>query len=297
MCLRFLNNAAPRASVVLVLALACPLAGADPGVLRVCADPNNLPFSNQHGEGLENRLAELMARDMGAKLEYTWWSQRRSFIKNSLGENLCDAMMSAPTALDTVSVTRPYYRSTYVFVTRKDRDLQLTSLNDPRFEKWRVGVHVVGSDYAPPTAVLARRGLAANITGFSLFGEYGEENPPARLIHAVAAGDVDVAIVWGPFAGYFASREATSLEIAPVSPATFLTVPFTFEMSMAVRKGDEKLKTALDRALDRNCAAVRSILDRYGVPQLSPQGSPQDSRGEDKSTCGSPRSWPASWSH
>lgn len=265
----------------LFVAAVCPLMCADRAVLRVCADPNNLPFSNQRGEGFENRLAELMARELGVKLEYTWWSQHRSFLKNSLGEGLCDAIMGVPTALDTVTVTRPYYRSTYVFVTRKNRDLRLTSLSDPRFPDWRVGIHMVGDDYAPPAAALARRGLGANITGYSLYGTYGEENPPARLIHAVANGDVDVAIVWGPLGGFFARRESVALEVAPVSPSKFLAVPFTFEISMAVRKGNEALKTQLDVALDRNCEAVRAILNDYDLPQVI--------TGDKKETCESPR--------
>src|SRR5437879_5709526 len=132
MCSRFpdVNRALSAAMRMAWLpVLACSLLAADGPVLRVCADPNNLPFSNQRGEGFENRLAELMARDLGASLEYTWWSQHRSFIKNSLGEDRCDALMGVPAELDSVTVTHPYYRSTYVFVTRKDRKLRLMSLD------------------------------------------------------------------------------------------------------------------------------------------------------------------------
>jgi quinoprotein dehydrogenase-associated probable ABC transporter substrate-binding protein len=237
--------------------------------LRVCADPNNLPFSNQREQGFENRLAQLVARDLDTTVEYTWFSQRQSFIKNSLNAGLCDALMGVPSTVDSVAVTRPYYRSTYVFVSRKSRNLQLSSLDDLRLANWRIGLHVVGADYAPPAVVLARHGLAANIRGYSLSGAFGESNPPGRLIDAVAAGDVDVAIVWGPFAGYFARRESTPLAIAPVSPAIALGVPFTFDISMAVRKDDEALRSRLDRALLRHCAQVRSILDDYGIPLVT----------------------------
>lgn len=254
-----------KLAVFLVCAMTS--AAAERRVLRVCADPNNLPFSNQRLEGFENRLAELMARSLNATVEYTWWSQRKSFIKNSLGDGRCDVVMGIPAAVDSVTPTQPYYRSTYVFLSRQDRGLKINSLTDPRLGQWRIGIHVVGDDYAPPAVVLARRGLAANITGYSLFAEYGEENPPARLVHAVAVGDVDLAIVWGPFAGYFARKESARLEIAPISPPIFLGVPFTYDVSMGVRKGDESLRGELDRALEENCAAVEAILREYGLPR------------------------------
>lgn len=272
MCFRYLS---------LIVAAACAAFAESAAALRVCADPDNLPFSNQRGEGFENRLAELMAREMDVKLEYTWWSQRKSFIKNSIGQGRCDALMGVPAELDSVAVTRPYYRSTYVFVSRGGLNPPITSLEDARFAKWRIGIHIVGDDYAPPAAALARRGLAPNIAGYSLFGKHGEPNPPARLIDAVAAGDVDVAIVWGPFAGYFARNQKVALRIAPVSPAMFLAVPFTYEISMGVRKGDGALREKLERALERNCAAVRSILDDYGIPQLKME--------PERSACGASR--------
>ncbi len=258
-------------SAGLLALLVAPVFGA-PRVLRVCADPNNLPFSNERGEGFENRLAELLARDLGAKVEYTWWAERKSFLKNSLGAGKCDAVMGVPSAMDSVSVTRPYYRSTYVFVSRKDRKLGIRSLADPRLEKWRIGIHAVGEDFAPPAYALGRRGLAANVVPYSLFGEYGQPNPPARLVDAVARGDVDVAIVWGPFAGFFAKAEQPPLEISPVQPATYLTVPFTYDISVAVRKGDESLRAELDAALERERPAIRALLAEFGIPTAAAQG-------------------------
>ena len=238
-------------------------------VLRVCADPNNLPFSNQQQEGFENRLAELVAARLGAKLEYTWWSQRKSFLKNSLDEGRCDLVMGVPSSLESVTVTRSYYRSTYVFVSRRDRNLEVKSLDDPRFNNWRIGVHVVGDNYAPPAAAFARRGVTANIVGFTLFGEYGELNPPRKIIEAVALCDIDIAIVWGPFAGYFSKQENTPLDITPVSPETFLAVPFTYDISAGVRKGNDVLKTKVDEVLRNESAKVQQILVQYGVPQVN----------------------------
>jgi mxaJ protein len=256
MCSRFLS----------LLVLLLPLMAA-PAPLRVCADPNNLPFSNEQQQGFENRIALLLARDLGAKVEFVWWSERKSLVKNTLDENRCDVLMGVPPTLDTVAVTRPYYRSTYVFVSRQDRDLHLASLDDPRLEKWRIGIHVVGDDYAPPAIALGRRGLAANVTGYSLFGAYGEPNPPARLIDAVASGKIDLAIVWGPFAGYFAQHSQAALTVTPVSPSSYLAVPFVYDVAIGVRKTDDSLRSRLDTALQRNCAGVRAILDEFAVPQ------------------------------
>jgi mxaJ protein len=251
-------------------------ASAAPRVLRVCSDPNNLPFSNQAREGFENRIAEILARDVQAELEYTWWSERKSFIKNSLDEHRCDVLIGIPTALSSVLTTKPYYRSTYVFVSRRDRHLDVTSLTDPRLADWRIGIHVVGDDYAPPATALARRGLSANLTGFSLFGTYGEPNPPAKLIRAVARGEIDVAIAWGPLAGYFAKREPQSLDVVAVSPAMFMAVPFTYDISVGVRKDDERLKAEMERALNRECDAIRRLLADYGVPQIQEEKPPCD---------------------
>ncbi len=252
----------------LFLCAAGMMIAANQPVLRVCADPNNLPFSNQQEQGFENKLAEMFAAQLGAKLQYTWWAERKSFIKNSLEAGRCDLVMGLPTSLTSVATTRPYYQSTYVFVSRHDRNLNVTALSDPRFSKWRIGVHVVGENYAPPAAALARRGITANVIGFSLFGPYGEINPARKLIDAVADGRIDIAIVWGPFAGYFAKKEKAALDIVPVSPPMFLAIPFTYAIAAGVRKNDQPLLTRIDEAIAGNSVEIRRILDQYGVPQV-----------------------------
>ena len=272
-----------------LMLLAAPLFAAGPNTLRVCADPNNLPFSNERGEGFENRLAKLVAADMGEKVEFVWWSARKGLVKNTLDEGRCDVLMGVPAALESVSATAPYYRSTYVFVSRQERHLKIDSLNDERLAKWKIGIHIVGNDYAPPAWVLSRRGLSANVVGYSLFGAYGEQDPPARLIDAVVAGDVDVAIVWGPLAGYFARHSKVPLEVTPVSPANYLAVPFVFEMAMGVQKGNDSLRAALNQALQRRCAEVQAVLHDYGVPLVS--------GGEGKQSCDASRLSPAALLH
>ncbi len=241
---------------------------AQQATLRVCADPNNLPFSNQQGQGFENKLAELIAANMNARLQYTWWSERKSFAKKSFDANACDVVLGVPTGLPDVLTTRPYYRSTYVFVSRQDRNLQPTSLTDPHLKDLRIGMHVVGDDFAPPAFALAHQGISQNIVGFSLFGQYGEANPPRKLIDAVENGAVDIAIVWGPFAGFFAQDAKLPLVITPVTPAVFLGIPFTYDISAGVRTGNDALKEQLERILQSQSAAVRQILTTYGVPEV-----------------------------
>jgi len=160
-------------------ALCCT--AADQRILRVCADPNNLPFSNRTEEGLENKLARLIAHDLSSHLKYIWFSERKNFLKNSLNANLCDAILGVPVDMEGALLTRPYYRSTYVVVTRADRKLKIDSLYDPCLRDLRIGIHMVGGDYSPPGHLLAAQGLSGQIGGYSLYGAYGETNPPARL--------------------------------------------------------------------------------------------------------------------
>ena len=168
--------------------------------------------------------------------------------------------------------TTPYYRSSYVFVSRKDRHLGVRSLDDPALRKLRIGVQLVGDDYAntPPVHALSRRGIVGNLVGFSVFGDYSEPNPPARIIDAVVADDVDLAIAWGPLAGYFAKHAPLELELALVSPEIDPpALRFAFDISLAVRPGDQQLKQELEAVLQRKKSRIERILTDYGVPQLS----------------------------
>jgi mxaJ protein len=237
--------------------------------LRVCADPNNMPFSNSKGEGLENRLADLIAHDLGAKVRYTWWPQRRGFFRSTLNAGRCDVVMGVPSDLPMVSATRPYYRSHYVLVTRADRKLTIKSLDDPILRRLRIGVQVVGDGAnTPPLEALARRGITRNLVGFTVFGDYDTPNPPARIMDAVAAGEVDLAIVWGPLAGFFVSRERAPLKIAPVpDDAGSTATPLAFAISVGVRKGDEARRASIDRVLSQRENEIERLLNEYGVPR------------------------------
>ena len=242
--------------------------------LRICADPNNLPFSNEQEAGFENRLAELLASDLGAELRYTWWAQRRGFFRNTLNAGLCDVVLGVPANFELALPTRPYYRSTYVFVSRAGSGFDVDSLDDPVLRRARIGVHLVGDDYTntPPAHALARRGLTDNVTGFTLYGNYARPNPPARIIEAVAQGDIDVAIVWGPFAGYFGPRTGVPLRITPVQPERDgADLPFVFDIAAGVRQGDTALRREVQQVLDRRRDEIRRIIDSYGVPIREPR--------------------------
>lgn len=238
-------------------------------VLRVCADPNNLPFSNERLEGFENRLAELVADELGASVTYVWWAQRRGFLRHTLNAGVCDLIVGLPTGFEQVLTTQPYYSSSYVFVSRRDRRLDLRSLDDERLKTLRIGVTLVGDDGAnpPPAHALSRRGLIRNVVGYSVFGDYLTESPPARIVEAVARGDIDVAVAWGPMAGYFASRQAVPLEITVLPPVDGeRELPFAFSISMAVRRDDVALHERVNAVIERRHTDVAAILASYGVP-------------------------------
>ena len=252
-----------------------PAAAADAGrELRVCADPNNLPFSNQREEGFENRLAELIARDMEATVRYTWWAQRRGFVRNTVRAGSCDVVMGVPGDYELLAVTAPYYRSTYVFLSRADSRIAVRSLADPELRRLRIGVHVIGDDYAnpPPAHALARRQIVANVVGYSIFGDYRQPNPPARLVEAVAAGDVQLAILWGPHAGYFAQRQPVAMAVTPVPADTQMPdLPFAFDIAVGVTRDRPELLQELDAILARRRPDIRQLLDDFGIPVVPVQ--------------------------
>jgi mxaJ protein len=241
--------------------------------LVVCADPNNLPFSNRAGQGFENKLAKLLADDMGANLSYVWWAQRRGFARNTLNEGACDVWLGVASGVDRVATTRPYYRSTYVFVTRADKSLKGLTLDDPRLRALKIGVQMVGNDAmnTPPAHSLARRGLIDNVRGYMLYGDYEKPNPPAAIVAAVARGEVDVALVWGPLAGYFASLSAVALRIEPVTPTLDDSQwPMVYDISMGVRRDNLQLREQIESILSKEKPRVDALLSAYHVPQIAP---------------------------
>lgn len=261
------------ATLPLLALAAAAFAGPAPATpareLRVCADPNNLPFSNDRLQGFENRLAELVAREMGAELRYTWWAQRRGFFRSTLKEGRCDVVMGVPSGFDKALTTRPYYRSTYAFVHRRDRGYSIASFDAPILRTLRIGVQVIGDDgvNTPPAHALARRGIVDNVIGYTVYGDYTKDSPAADVLLAAARGEIDVAVAWGPFAGYFARRSNADLVVTPVSPATDGELPMAFDIAVGVRRKNVALRDEIDRILDQKRAEVDAILADYGVPR------------------------------
>lgn len=252
-----------RLAGVLLLGVA-PLAwsgaaSADAQVLRVCADPFTLPYSNRQMEGFENRIAELLARDLGASLAYTWWPQRRGILR-AMNAGACDVVIGVPKAYDPLLTTRPYYRSAYEIVYRTDSNLKVASLNDPILRSVRVGVQ----ENSPAHVALAAQGIIANVVGYEVF--YNDEGAsPSKIIDDLAAGKIDVAIVWGPLAGYFVKKQSVPMEMVPILEDR-PRLPFVYEFSVGVRRRARELVPRLDAALARNQTEIRKILEDYGVP-------------------------------
>ena len=272
-CYRWANRLT-IAGAFAALTMLSMASGADARELRVCADPNNLPFSNAAGEGFENKIADIVAKELGATVSYTWWAQRRGFVRSTLKAGQCDLVLGIPTNLEMLRTTAPYYRSSYVFLTRSDAP-EITSFNDPGLRTLRIGVQLIGDDGAnsPPVQALGRRGIVGHLVGYPVYGDYSAPNPPARIIEAVANGEIDMAVVWGPLAGYFGSREKVPLRITPVFPQVDAPLlPMIYDISMGVRREDDALRSEVDAALAKHRAEIDSILAEYGVPRLDARG-------------------------
>jgi mxaJ protein len=253
-----------------LLSLLLP-AAAEARELRVCADPNNLPYSNEAGEGFENKIVAILAEELDAEVTYTWWAQRRGFFRNTVQAGLCDLVPGVVFGMDGLRTSRPYYRSGYVFVTRDEGGLHVSSLDDPALRTARVGVQLVGDDGSntPPAHALARRGIIDNVRGYMVQGDYSQASPGGAIIRAVAESDIDVAIVWGPLAAYLAAQSTVPLEIALVRPeADGPLLPMAFDISMGVRWQDQAFRDEIDTALVDRRADIDRILEDYAVPRL-----------------------------
>ena len=240
--------------------------------LRVCADPNNLPFSNRAGQGLENKLAELVAADQGRKVDYVWWAQRRGNVRETLKAGRCDVVPGVGAGLDMLATTRPYYFSTYVAVTRADRDLAIASFDDPRLRGLKLGVQLIGDDFSntPPAHALARRGLVANVRGYMVYGDYSRPAPQADIVRAVASGEVDVAFVWGPTAAWFARSQSVPLRLTRLPAFDKATdQPMAYSIAMGLRRGEPELKAKLEESLKRRAPEIKRLLAAYAVPVVA----------------------------
>jgi quinoprotein dehydrogenase-associated probable ABC transporter substrate-binding protein len=260
----------PSLAAACAIALATPplaAQAADLPELRVCLDPDNLPYSHEDGRGFEVRIAEIVAAEMGAKLRIAWAPLKRGFVRKTLGAGLCDALVGIPAGFERVAATRPYYRSSYVFVSR-DAAAPLRSFGDPRLTSLRIGVQLVGDDMeaTPPGHALALKGAIDNVVGFP---PYGHGAAVERMMAALADGRLDAGVAWGPAAGWFAAQAQPPWPVAlAAAPEDFPPIPFEYGISMGVKRGDSALREALEAALERRRSEVDAVLAAYGVPRV-----------------------------
>jgi mxaJ protein len=238
------------------------------GELRVCGDPSNMPFSNEKREGIENKIAEVVAKELGWKLSYTWWPHQRGLVKRVLNTGRCDVLIGIPKGYDLVLWTRPYYRTGYVIAYRKDRLPGVRSMDDPILRRVKVGVQI----NTPPHEALGRRRIVGdNVVGYQLMfdSNFHPEDYPGKMVEDLIAGRIDVALVWGPIAGYFQKkRGARFLKLVPIDDKGDAGSRFAFDIAMGVRKADKELRARLDEALVRRHDEIAKILEEYGVPTL-----------------------------
>jgi len=236
----------------------------DPKVLRVCADPHNMPFSTDKGEGFENKLAELFAEKLGKGLAYAWFPQATGFVRNTLGAHKCDVMMGAPQGDDLVQVTNPIYRSAYALVSKADRGLAgVETLSYARLKDLRIGV-VAGT---PPATYMVANGLMARAKPYPLVVDTRVDSSAAAMMHDLTMGEIDAGILWGPMAGYYARQAGVPVAVKPLTREG-AGPRLTYRIAMGVRHTDQEWKRVLNRLIRENQPAIDKLLLSYGVPLL-----------------------------
>jgi quinoprotein dehydrogenase-associated probable ABC transporter substrate-binding protein len=242
----------------------------DPRVFRACADPRDLPFSNEAGEGFENKIAELFARKLGKSVAYTFYPDATGFVRNTLNAHRCDVVLGIAQGDDIVQPTSPYYRTTYVAAFHPDGPLKgLESLSDPRLKTARIGV-VAGT---PPASLLAENGLLGQIKSYALVVDTRFDSPTHQMMDDLDRGEIDVALLWGPIAGYYAIKAKTPTVVLPLVDGQG-DDRMVYRIVMGVRHSDQNWKRALNKLISENQSEIQAILRSYGVPLLDENDKP-----------------------
>ena len=242
----------------------------DPNVFRACGDPRNLPFSNDKGEGFENKLAELFATKLGKKLSYTYFPQATGFVRMTLGTYRCDIIMGFPQGDDQAQLTIPYYRTTYALVTKLGSGLEdVTAIDDPKLKDKRIGIVA----RTPPSTNMAMNGLLARAKSYPLFIDTRADSSAQAMMDDLAKGDIDCGILWGPMAGYYASKADPPLVVIPLTKEK-TGPPMTFRIGMAVRPADQEWKRTLNRLIMENQEEINKLLITYNIPILDETNTP-----------------------
>ncbi len=241
----------------------------DPKVLRVCADPNNLPFSNEKSEGFENKIAELLARKLGKDLAYAFYPGATGFVRNTLNAHLCDVILGMPQGNDLVQPTNPYYRTTYAMVTRAGSDLDgVQNLDDPRLKDKKGRIGLIAN--TPPGNILAKNGMIGLVKPYALMVDTRVESSTAQMIQDLEKGDIDVALLWGPIAGYYAKKSSARLVVTPLPETPGARM--AFRIAFGVRHSDQNWKRELNTLISQNKSEIDTILADYGVPMIDEAG-------------------------
>jgi quinoprotein dehydrogenase-associated probable ABC transporter substrate-binding protein len=242
----------------------------DPKVLRVCADPRSLPYSTEDGEGFENKIAELFAKKLGKILAYTYYPNSTGFVRNTLNALRCDVIMGIPQGDDIVQGTNPYYRTSYALVTKKGSDLEsVSTLDDPKLKGRRIGI-IAGT---PPATNLAVNGLIPNAKSYPLVVDTRYEAPAQDMMNDLRSGTIEIAVLWGPIAGYLAKTSPVPMSVAPLVNER-QGPRMIFRIGMGVRHSDQNWKRTLNRLIAENRPAIEDILREYGVPLLDENNQP-----------------------
>ncbi len=242
----------------------------DPKVLRVCADPNNLPFTNEKQEGFENRLAEFLAGKLGKTVSYTYFPMVTGFVRKTLGEFKCDVILGYPQGDELVQNTNAYYRTTYALVYKPGNGFDgLDMMADPRLKEKRIGI-VAGT---PPASIMARNGLMARAKPYPLVVDTRYESSTQNMIADLKSGEIDVAVLWGPIAGYYAKKSDEPLVVAPLLKEK-KSSHLVFRITMGVRASDQEWKRTLNKLLRDNQKEINGMLLEFGVPLLDEKDQP-----------------------
>jgi quinoprotein dehydrogenase-associated probable ABC transporter substrate-binding protein len=237
--------------------------------LRVCADPNNLPMSNQAGEGFENKIAQLIGQDLKLPVNYVWFPQVVGFVRNTLRAHQCDLVMGAVSGDGVMENTNPYYHSGYVLVTRADSGISAHSIGDPALADKRIGLVAA----TPPTDLLLKHGLMAHVTSYALAVDTRFDSPPRAMIQDIVDGKLDVGVLWGPMAGYFVKHDNLKLDYVFLDGEEGAP-RLDYHIAMGVRANEPEWRHRINQAIERHQAEITRILVDYGVPLLDEQDHP-----------------------
>lgn len=232
-------------------------------VLRVCATPGNLPYSNEKGEGFENKIAEVFAAELGRPVEYTWYPQGLGLIRMTLAARRCDVVMGTVQADEYTLNTNHYYRTTYALITKKGSGIDdVSSIYDPKLKGKKIGVQAG----APAADHVARAGLMTTARPYRFMVDTRHESPPREMIADIEKGEIDVGVLWGPFAGHYA-KEFDDLVVTPiVEPRRPGTERLDYRITLGVRAGEVEWKHELNDVITKRQGDIDRILLDYGVP-------------------------------